>query len=369
MSVRTQANSNRPIVTYLLPNLHALSLGAPGGTSAGDREESTVLAVVVPSPLNKNHQPRSFRAALERAKEAKGQTARLKLPLAPAFRHLRNGLSVDISNQVGAGLGLFTHDLIPVGGFIGLFSGIWAWESDVDSIFKASEKAVQSYMSRFDFWISPCDEGLPNRQADRLLVLPRTNSEVSSGGRYNIHYEPSAPVNDVLALMNNAPTAPEGVAPTVGEHANVRLETALLPRRNQTGAVEYYACIAAFALDAIGSRSELLIDYGYSLVNRVKFKPRKRIPFSRLQHMTKSNAYWEARNQGVRVEGAMEKLRMEPPLNDLIGPAIRDVTSERSTRTGAVVLEARLPTLLDPTKGPIEMAAARTELRKRVLGN
>ena len=85
--------------------------------------------------------------------------------------------------------------------------------------------------------------------------------------------------------------------------------------------------------------------------------------------MTKSNAYWEARNQGVRVEGAMEKLRMEPPLNDLIGPAIRDVTSERSTRTGAVVLEARLPTLLDPTKGPIKMAAARTELRKRVLGN
>ena len=47
-----------------------------------------------------------------------------------------------------------------------------------------------------------------------------------------------------FALMNNAPTAPEGVAPTEGEHANVRLEAALLPRRNQTGAVEYYACVS-----------------------------------------------------------------------------------------------------------------------------
>ena len=225
-------------------------------------------------------------------------------------------------------------------------------------------------MSRLDFWISPCDEGLPNRQADRLLVLPRTNSEVSSGVRYNIHYEPGAPVNDVLALMNNATTAPEGVNPTEGEHANVRLETVLLPRRNQTGAEEHYACIAAFASDEIRSRSELLIDYGYSLVDRVKFKPRKRLPFSRLQHMTKSNAYWEARNQGVRLEGAMEKLGMEPPLNDfLIGPAVRDLVSERSARTGAVMLEARFPTLLDPTMGPAEMAAARADLRTLVLGN
>ena len=85
--------------------------------------------------------------------------------------------------------------------------------------------------------------------------------------------------------------------------------------------------------------------------------------------MTKPNAYWEARNQGVRVEGAMQKLGMEPPLNDIIGPAVRDVSSERSARTGAVMLEARLPTLQDPTMGPVEMAAARADLRTLVLGN
>ena len=85
--------------------------------------------------------------------------------------------------------------------------------------------------------------------------------------------------------------------------------------------------------------------------------------------MTKLNAYWEARNQGVRVQGAMEKMGMEPPLNDIIGPAVRDVTSERSARTGAVMLEARLTTLQDPTMGPAEMAAARADLRARVVGN
>ena len=158
-----------------LPSLHCLSIGSSGDVS------STVRAVVVPSPLA---QPRSFRAALERAKAAKGQTARLSLPQALAFRHVRSGLSVDISDQVGAGLGLFAHVVIPVGGFVGFFTGVWAWESDVDSIFKASEKCVQGYMSRFDMWISPSDDD-PSREADRLLVLPRTNSEGSSGARCN----------------------------------------------------------------------------------------------------------------------------------------------------------------------------------------
>jgi hypothetical protein len=40
--------------------------------------------------------------------------------------------------------GLFTkHDIEP-GGLVGFFTGVWAWESDVDSVFAPSETCVHS---------------------------------------------------------------------------------------------------------------------------------------------------------------------------------------------------------------------------------
>ena len=59
-------------------------------------------------------------------------------------------------------------------------------------------------------------------------------------------------------------------------------------------------------------RNRLLLDYGYSLMDRVKFKPRYRQPFSRLQPMTKQLAYDEAMNQGLRIELSLQRLKLQP---------------------------------------------------------
>ena len=70
--------------------------------------------------------------------------------------------------------------------------------------------------------------------------MPRTNLEVTEGDvSCSLHFNPNATVCDALALMNHAPT-------NVGDEgegdfeANVKLETALLPVKNQMGAIENY---------------------------------------------------------------------------------------------------------------------------------
>ena len=114
-------------------NMSALSLDDPGTHSAYDNG-------AYPSPSQK-----SFRAALQSVK-AMGGTLLLDIPDTKAFSHVRPGLQVDNSLVDGGGLGLFTSDDIEAGGFIGFFSGVFAWESDVDQIFKPTETCVQSYV-------------------------------------------------------------------------------------------------------------------------------------------------------------------------------------------------------------------------------
>ena len=114
---------------------------------------------------------------------------------------------------------------------------------------------------------------------------------------------------------------------------------------------------------------EVLIDYGYDVMNRVKFKPRHRQPFSRLQHTSKALRFHEACNQGQRVLASMLKLGMRPKLSDIIGPIVREVRTERSSRTGSMVLEARYPTVIDRSRTSEDVAIARRALRQSVLEN
>jgi len=203
------------------------------------------------------------------------------------------------------------------------------------------------------------------------------DSSVNGEERCNLYYNPNSDVNDVLGLINHGPAEPEAQAKGYEVqdpdsdvmYANVKLESTLLSIVNQTGAIEYFPCIAAFAIDTIGFQTELLIDYGYNPTTRIKFKPRHRQPFSRLQHMTSRLAHDEARNQGLRVHASMAQLGMECSLRTVLGPSVRDVPEEHSKRTGAVLLEAKMATVLDRSKSAAELVAARLEFRNRVLNN
>ena len=62
-------------------------------------------------------------------------------------------------------------------------------------------------------------------------------------------------------------------------------------------------------------------------------------------------------------------LEMEPNMNAVLGPAVREVAAERSHRTGAMVLEARFPTVLDRTRTREEVDTATRDLTKKVLEN
>ena len=196
--------------------------------------------------------------------------------------------------------------------------------------------------------------------------MPRTNLNVTDGDECSLHFDPEAATCDALALMNHAPSdAGDGG----GFEAGVKLETALVQVRKPTGELELCACIAAFATDTIHAGMEITIDYGYDMMARVKFKPRYRQPFSRLQHTTKVVRFYEAQNQGQRMLASMIKMGMRPDLPDLMGPVVKEVVAERSRRTGAVVLAAQFPTVMDANHTSEQTANAARALRKKVLEN
>jgi len=347
----------------LLPNLGALNVYAFSDVGAHTEEKE---------------KSQSFRSALNNA-NALGETV-LNLPThEKALRHIRPNLFVDHSDKPECGLGLFTSETIEAGGFIGFFTGIFCWESDCDGIFKASEKCIQTYGARWMPFVSPSGiliskDGHQERAADRLIVIPRINADLSEGDQIcSVHYDPKAEVSDVLALLNHGPTEPEGQLIQDPDsdvlYANVKLESVLLPIRNPNGELLFYPCICAFAIDEILFHTELLIDYVSVLLHRVKFKPRHRHTFSRLQNMTSQLCYDEARNQGLRVQASMTRLGMECSLVNVVGPPIRDVPEERSSRTGAVLLEAKMDTVLDRSKSTEEVAAVRINFRSLVLYN
>lgn len=314
--------------------------------------------------------PKSFRAALEHLRAWTEPGATLSIPtLAAGFRHVRSGLYVAESTISGAGLGLFTSVPIGAGKLVGFFSGVWAYESDVDATFAASEACVQGYIAKWTPWVSPRDEPVPDpaspgqtvRSVDRLIVLPRINAVTTAGDACSLHYDPATPPSDVLALANHA-------AGGAGGAANVELESVLLPVRDSAGAVESRAALVMFTRDAVPGGAELLLNYGFEPTQRAKFKPARRRPLSRLQNTVRQLTVSEMHNQGQRTLAEMVLQGMQnSALGSVLGPAVVEV--ERSARTGSVVLEVAFTTLLPPGLSNEARAAAKQQLRRRVLGS
>ena len=356
----------------LLPSLAALRLvdvgGNPGQSSAGpsvspappSAPTSPSSAAGPPSAGPPSAAaPTSFRAALTRARATRPGAA-LSIPASSAFRHVRPSLCVAESGIAGAGLGLFTSAAIGAGELVGFYTGVWAYESDVDATFAAREACVQGYVAKWSPWVSPKSQpvphptsGQPVRSVDRLYVLPRINAVPTPGDVCSVHYAPSAAANDVLALANHA----------AGTAANIELASALLP----AGTGAEVAALPVFAAVSIAAGAELLMDYGYEPTSRAKFKPHRRRPLNRLHNLTSPVAVAELRNQGIRTQVTMQHLGLQlAAVRHVLGPTV--VAVEPSPRTGSVALEVDFPTRLRRALPPAALAAAKAQLRAEVLG-
>jgi len=139
----------------------------------------------------------------------------------PTLKHVRPGLAVfqSIIDGNNAGIGIKTLRDIPRGSFVATFTGVWAYNSDVDASAMRGSACVNHYAAGFgDLNTYVADNatveanGLDQSTSHRIMCLVRHNrAETESTGCPRIHYDPtdqSAP-SDVAGLFNHAKSGDE----------------------------------------------------------------------------------------------------------------------------------------------------------------
>jgi hypothetical protein len=136
----------------------------------------------------------------------------------PTLRHVRQGLSVYRSTIAGidAGIGIKTLHEIPKGGFVAIFTGVWAYNDDVDASPLRAAPCVRQYAAGFgDLGTYVVDRdsvathGLLKSTSHRIMCLVRhgrAESDADAGACPRVRYDPSDTTtpSDVAGLFNHA---------------------------------------------------------------------------------------------------------------------------------------------------------------------
>lgn len=172
------------------------------------------------------------------------------------------------------GLGLYAMGGLSAGDVVCLFTGMWAFESDVDKAFTLTDPCIHNYSATFgkDMMVVDAATLKPNGscrdlRVDRLTCVPRS---VRGGPtQCGLVYDVRAGICDIAAVLNGASGS---ASPNCKlQHAIVKLpigdedyERELVP--HAAIAVVATAPVPRATADAVAP-TELLLDYGYDPAN------------------------------------------------------------------------------------------------------
>lgn len=227
-------------------------------------------------------------------------------------------LSVGYStNPSIKGLGLYALGGAAKDTVLCMFTGAWAFESDVDAVFALDDPCVQNYGSTYGKHMTVIDsrtlrmDGRCDKLVvDRLVAMPRLRRGGPTGCR--LLYDVRSGICDIGGLINGA---------SAGSKANCKLQHAavMLPAGddNEKDApdvralgqrLEPHAAIAVVATEDIlalaydsKEPTELILDYGYDPANPGTADRFKRKPWDSRRYELKDREWQQGLRYGASI--------------------------------------------------------------------
>ena len=280
----------------LFSNLPNIPYAAPAPARAG-RPPAPPAAATIDGTLRPWGDEWKAREARYPPEEGQEEGAPLVTPLGDPIRKLIGSRvfshvhpSVGVAPAPGVkGLGLFAAEDLEPGTLVCLYTGVWAFESEIDHQFPRAVPeniaCVHNYTMEhnFVFTQAEADRGRSNRQPNvgqpthtggtpkvkmqKLFCCARMSADAGgpstfSLGLCNLQYRdaPDAPLCDAGALMNNSHPLPGNVVAKRGVCTPV--DAAVLDAEEGTRAE--HACLLLFVgANPIPAGTELEFNYGY----------------------------------------------------------------------------------------------------------